>query len=109
MPSRFEIDDRLWAEIESLIPPRQRRFRYPGRKPIPDRLALNGILHVLHTGIAWDWSDNGDGGRFSTSAAVRGASYIAPVNAVFFSARARVTMRTAPSRSTLTNSLMRSP
>ena len=54
VPSRFEIDDKLWAEIESLIPPRQRRFRYPGRKPIPDRLALNGILHVLHTGIAWE-------------------------------------------------------
>ncbi len=54
VPSRFEIDDELWAEIESLIPARQRRFRYPGRKAIPDRLALNGILHVLHTGIAWE-------------------------------------------------------
>lgn len=46
VPSRFEIDDELWAEIESLIPVRQRRFRYPGRKAIPDRLALNGIVHV---------------------------------------------------------------
>ncbi len=27
--------------------------RYPGRRALPDRLALNGILHVLHTGIAW--------------------------------------------------------
>jgi transposase len=54
VPSRFEISDELWAEIEPLIPPRQRRFRYPGRKAIPDRLALNGILHVLHTGIAWE-------------------------------------------------------
>ena len=54
MPSRFEIDDELWAEVEPLIPVRARRRRYPGRKPIPDRLVLNGILHVLHTGIAWE-------------------------------------------------------
>jgi transposase len=54
MPSRFEIDDELWAEVEPLIPVRQRRYRYPGRKAIPDRLVLNGILHVLHTGIAWE-------------------------------------------------------
>src|SRR4051794_40252065 len=54
VPSRFEIDDDLWAEIEPLIPVRQRRRRYPGRKPIADRLVLNGILHVLRTGIAWE-------------------------------------------------------
>jgi transposase len=54
VPSRFEIDDGLWAEIEPLIPLRPRRKRYPGRKPIADRLALNGVLHVLHTGIAWE-------------------------------------------------------
>jgi transposase len=54
VPSRFEIDDRLWAEIEPLIPPRERRFRHPGRKALPDRLVLNGILYVLHTGIAWE-------------------------------------------------------
>src|SRR3954464_12092359 len=53
-PSRFEIDDDLWAEIEPLIPARPRRYKYPGRKAIPDRLVLNGILHVLHTGIAWE-------------------------------------------------------
>jgi transposase len=54
VPSRFEIDDELWVEIEPLIPIRARRRRYPGRKPIPDRLVLNGILHVLHTGIPWE-------------------------------------------------------
>ncbi len=53
VPSRFEIDDELWAEVQPLIPPRERRFRYPGRRAIADRLVLNGILHVLHTGIAW--------------------------------------------------------
>jgi transposase len=54
VPSRFEIDDALWREIEPLIPPRVRRRRYPGRKALPDRQVLNGILHVLHTGIAWE-------------------------------------------------------
>ena len=29
------------------------RFRYPGRKRLPDRQALQGILFVLHTGISW--------------------------------------------------------
>jgi transposase len=54
VPSRFEISDELWAEVEPLIPARPRRRRYPGRKAIDDRLVLNGILHVLHTGIAWE-------------------------------------------------------
>ena len=40
--------------MEPLIPVKPRRRRYPGRKPIPDRLVLIGILHVLHTGIAWE-------------------------------------------------------
>ena len=31
----------------------QRRLRYPGRRRLPDRQALQGILFVLHTGIAW--------------------------------------------------------
>jgi transposase len=53
VPSRFEIDDALWAEVEPLIAVRERRYRYPGRKALADRLALNGILHVLNTGIAW--------------------------------------------------------
>lgn len=54
VPSRFEIDDELWAEVEQLIPVRGRRYRYPGRRAIPDRLVLTGILHVLDTGIAWE-------------------------------------------------------
>jgi transposase len=50
VPSRFEVDDALWAELEPLIPPRERRFRHPGRKAVPARLVLNGILHVLTPG-----------------------------------------------------------
>jgi transposase len=45
--------DELWERIEPLLPKVERRFRYPGRKRLPDRPALQGILFVLHTGIAW--------------------------------------------------------
>ncbi len=47
------VSDELWARIEPLLPRVERRFRYPGRKRLPDRQALQGILFVLHTGIAW--------------------------------------------------------
>src|SRR6266496_3396397 len=47
------VSDGLWLRIEPLLPRVERRFRYPGRKRLPDRQALQGILSVLHTGIAW--------------------------------------------------------
>ena len=47
------VSDELWELVEPLLPRRERRFRYPGRKRLPDRQALQGILFVLHTGIAW--------------------------------------------------------
>ena len=47
------VSDELWERIEPLLPKVQRRFRYPGRKRLPDRQALQGILFVLHSGIAW--------------------------------------------------------
>jgi Putative transposase of IS4/5 family (DUF4096) len=46
------VSDELWERIEPLLPKVERRFRYPGRKRLPDRQALQGILFVLHTGIA---------------------------------------------------------
>jgi transposase len=49
------VDDALWAQIEPLLPNRRsRRRRYAGRKPIPDRAALTGILFVLRSGIPWN-------------------------------------------------------
>ena len=48
------LNDELWEIIEPLIPKKKRRFRHPGRKPVPDREALTGILFVLKTGIAWE-------------------------------------------------------
>src|SRR5487761_50206 len=47
------VSDELWELIEPLLPKTERRFRYPGRKRFPDRQALQGILFVLHTGVAW--------------------------------------------------------
>ncbi|MET9348877.1 IS5 family transposase [Streptomyces termitum] len=41
----------LWERIEPLPPKRERQFRDPGRKPVPDRQALCGILFVPRTGI----------------------------------------------------------
>jgi transposase len=50
----WEVSDAVWMLIEPLLPKRPRRFRYPGRKPVDDRLVLQGILFVLHTGIGWE-------------------------------------------------------
>ena len=47
------VADGLWGRFEPLLPGRERRFRYPGRKRLDDRAALQGILFVLETGIAW--------------------------------------------------------
>lgn len=44
------VSDELWAVVEPLIPKVVRRRRYPGRKRIPDRQVLTGILFVLRTG-----------------------------------------------------------
>ncbi len=47
------VSDQLWQRVEPLLPRVERRFRYPGRKRLSDRQALQGILFVLHTGVAW--------------------------------------------------------
>jgi transposase len=47
------VSDELWQRVEPLLPKITRRFRNPGRKRLDDRAALQGILFVLHTGIAW--------------------------------------------------------
>ena len=49
------LPDELWERIEPLLPPpKPRRFRFPGRKPLDNRKALTGILFVLKTGIPWE-------------------------------------------------------
>jgi transposase len=50
------LDDALWELIEPLLPPpRKRRKRHPGRKPIDNRKALCAILFVLRTGLPWEY------------------------------------------------------
>lgn len=48
------VSDELWEIVEPLIPAVPRRFRHPGRRRIPDRRVLTGILFVLQTGIPWE-------------------------------------------------------
>lgn len=49
------LSDELWRRIEPLLPPpKPRRCRYPGRKPLTHRQALTGILFVLKSGISWE-------------------------------------------------------
>jgi transposase len=47
------LDDELWRLAEPLLPVRERRFRYPGRKRLDNRRTFSGILFVLRTGITW--------------------------------------------------------
>jgi transposase len=49
----WEVSDELWAVVEPLLLRCERRFRYPGRRRLPDREALQGILFVLITGVPW--------------------------------------------------------
>jgi len=49
------LDDSLWELIEPVLPPpRKRRRRYPGRRPLDNRAVLCGILFVLRSGIPWE-------------------------------------------------------
>ena len=44
------VSDAFWSRVVQVLPTPRRRFRYPGRKRLDDRAALQGILFVLHTG-----------------------------------------------------------
>jgi transposase len=48
--SPWLVSDGLWERVEPLLPRFERRFRYPGRKPLDERHVLSGILFVLHRG-----------------------------------------------------------
>src|SRR3954463_8477066 len=47
------ISDALWAKIEPFLPP-EPDYSLGGRPRIGDRKALNGILHVFATSVAWN-------------------------------------------------------
>jgi transposase len=52
--TRWTISDELWAKIEPLLPvPVNTHPRGGGRKRVPYRDVMNGILFVLRTGCQW--------------------------------------------------------
>ena len=46
------VPDRLWNEIEPLLP-RERPKPRGGRPPVDNRACLTGIVYVLRTGMPW--------------------------------------------------------
>ncbi len=48
------LTDELWQIIEPHIPIKPRKIRHSGRKPLPPRNCLTGILFVLMSGIRWE-------------------------------------------------------
>ncbi|KGE53348.1 transposase, partial [Xanthomonas axonopodis pv. vasculorum] len=53
MTRRNEIPIALWKRIEPLIP-QVKPSPKGGRPRLSDQQALNGIVYVLRTGIAWE-------------------------------------------------------
>jgi len=52
--TRWSISDELWSKIEPLLPkPVNTHPRGGGRKRVPYRKVMNGILFVLKTGCQW--------------------------------------------------------
>jgi len=48
------LTDQLWKRLKPLIPTPARRFRFPGRRRVDNRAALEGILFVVRTGTGWN-------------------------------------------------------
>jgi len=48
------LTEQLWKRLEPLIPTPARRYRFPGRRRVDNRAALEGILFVVRTGIRWN-------------------------------------------------------
>ena len=48
----WRIPDDLWKELEPLLPP-PRPLGLVGRRQVPFRQVLDGILYVLRTGCQW--------------------------------------------------------
>ena len=52
--ARAILPEGLWTLIEPLLPP-VKPPKTRGRTPVPNRMALLGILFVLRTGIPWEY------------------------------------------------------
>jgi transposase len=53
--ARQFVSDELWERIRPLLPPHRSPGPRGGRPPVADRLALEGILFILRTGLPWAW------------------------------------------------------
>jgi transposase len=51
------LSDKLWKQIESLLPPRKPHPLGCHNPRVPDRDAMNAILFVLRTGCQWNALD----------------------------------------------------
>jgi transposase len=47
------VSDDLWAVVEPLLPTKPPGTR--GHPPVPNRVALTGIIFVLKTGLPWEY------------------------------------------------------
>src|ERR687886_357832 len=52
--SKKLVSDELWAVVEPLLPP-TRPAGTRGHPPVPNRVALSGIIFVLKTGLPWEY------------------------------------------------------
>lgn len=52
--ARTLLPGELWERIERLLPEAKAPGPAGGRPPVPNRVALEGILYVLKTGISWE-------------------------------------------------------
>jgi putative transposase len=50
----WRIPDRVWAQMEPLLPPRPSHPLGCHNPRVPDRAAMNAILLVLRTGMQWN-------------------------------------------------------
>jgi transposase len=48
------LTDQLWKRLEPLVPTPARRYRFPGRRRVDNRAALEGILFMVRAGIRWN-------------------------------------------------------
>ena len=86
---RWDVSDGLWERVEPLLPVRQRRFRYPGRKPLDDsktgpspvdrgRAGSKHQLLVDGSGLPLAWTLTG-GNRNDTTQLIELVDLVPPV------------------------------
>lgn len=63
-PMNASIEDALWQELAAYLPsPPARRARHPGRRPVSDREAMEGIVYWLRHRLRWRDLDSVPGMR----------------------------------------------